>query len=644
MGLLEQATELARANNAQDDKYLKSFIYFFELRIPSEVAKLGESTLIYPLIIAPESIRMSEPFTVEATNTNNSGLYVEENGIIGRELTISGNTGWKPRKFPGKTVSATAGAVKIPSEGKSYSRAVPFNVLEALSGQRHFQFLQDAVFRTYGDLKRDPATAKGTELFWHDPKNDEHWRVIPRSFEMSRDAGSQNLYQYTIQLLCVEGAAQSQLTPSEDFNVLEALKNANLMMNYGLTQANAALQNLTGVQNEVRTSIQGMAGILDDAAVIVTAMRDFLTGTAAFATIPGVAVSSAINAANILARASVQVPYAFVEATRTSLELTLNRFNESVILGSSPDVDGSLLNSFRRLQDGLDIFLSYPDKFELGVDAAVRSFNARTTPIVSDNTQDQSALTAPQSIAGFSQLGTAPLPGSFLLSSNGLDLGANAPRYQSAIERIIEHGDTIPNLAARYLGDARLWKYITIFNNLQPPYLSDLGLPGTLDVGDTVLIPSTSRRQEAKTSPSTLGVNLTLPAAEHELGQDLLLSEVARGQYDLEVDLEGGSVDIRNVAGIPNLSQAIRTRLITERGTDTLYKSLGTQQVVGLGLTPVDLETAQLRLVTAVQDDPRVSAVRKIDLTLGPPDDAVLVEMDVEVRGFSRPEKIVIRK
>jgi hypothetical protein len=73
-----------------------------------------------------------------------------------------------------------------------------------MSGQRQFQFLQDRIFRLYSDLKQNPDASAGTKLYFHNPKDQENWRVIPMSFTMSRAAPRSTMYFYDIQLLVVE--------------------------------------------------------------------------------------------------------------------------------------------------------------------------------------------------------------------------------------------------------------------------------------------------------------------------------------------------------------------------------------------------------------------------------------------------------
>lgn len=624
MNVLELAKEQQRQQHAVgDDKYLRQFVYYFELRIPPQVAKGSTQSYIYPLIIPPESYRMSEPFAVEKTPTNYGGLWVEESGILWRELTLSGTTGWKPRRLPKLVPASTSATVAVPYEGKSHSRSQTFVVAEALSGQRHFQFLQDAVFRTYGDLKRDPATAEGTELFFHNPKDDEHWRVVPTMFDMERSARSSNLYRYTIQLLCVEGAASASKLFSEDEATLKQIKDGIRMARFGASLITGAINDLTNVQSELRATFLSVGTILEGAGQVADATQAFLQGT----------------------QSLIAVPLAYVESVKFSLDESLAAFDELLVLGQADDVPDSVLNTMRRLGDGLNVIASYPELFRTSVDNAVASFQNKAD-LSTSRTATQLALAAeqpaPQTFRDFSQHGTALLPGDYLRARDELGLGRNLPRFTGADERVIERGDTLPNLAGRYMGDARKWKFIAVFNDLQPPYISDDGLPGTLKVGDTILIPNFSRASNARSSPVVLGVKGEQPGEEHALGVDLMVKDSGNGLYDLVIDVEGGSIDMKLVRGRDCLSQGILSRLTTERGHDLLYKTLGVQRVVGLGLTVVDRELAQMRLVEAVQSDPRIAAVRNL-VFQNEPNDALVAEIDAEVRGISRSEKVLVR-
>jgi len=624
MGLLELAFELNRQEAVDDSKYLQQSVYFFELRVPESVAKSVNRNFIYPLIIAPESYRMSEPFAVSKSPTNFSGLWVEENGTLWRDLTISGTTGFKPRRgahgLNGVSGNAT---VAIPYEGKSYDRSQQFSIVHALSGQRHFQFLQDAVFRTYADLKRDPATADGTELFFHNLRDDERWRVIPMQFDMERSAKSTNLYRYTIQLMCVEGAATSKLALSEDENILKQVKDGIRMVGFGLSLLSSGINDLTNAQNDLRMTFLSFASWFDNVGTIASATKTFLRGT----------------------QSLIAVPLAFIESTKFVLDESLAAYNELLILGQAPDVPNSVLNTMRKIGDGLNVIGSYPELFRSSTGREIDEF-IRKGDILTVRGQEQLALAeaqpSPNNFREFNQLGSGLLPGDYARARDELGLGRNVPRYTGAAEQIIQRGDTLANLAGRYLGDARKWKFLAIVNDLRPPYISDDGLPGTLTVGDSILIPNFSREQGARGSPVVLGVMAEQPGDEHALGVDLRVEDSGKGQYDLLVDYDGGAIDMKLSRGRDCLAQGIRSRLTTERGFDILYKQLGVHRTVGLGLTVVDKQVAQLRLIEAIQSDPRISAVRSF-VFANEPSDTLTAEIDAEVRGFTRSEKIIVR-
>ncbi len=75
---------------AQDDSnFVKKLLYFFELRVPPEIAFEGAITsFIFPLVLGPHTYTKGEPFTVSKTPTQGGGLFVEENGIIMRPINI----------------------------------------------------------------------------------------------------------------------------------------------------------------------------------------------------------------------------------------------------------------------------------------------------------------------------------------------------------------------------------------------------------------------------------------------------------------------------------------------------------------------------------------------------------------------------
>jgi len=632
VGILEIAREAQRRDRTGDDKYVggrggKRFVYFFELRVPEGATEAPvPGGYLYPLVLPPTSLRMSEPFAVEKSFTLDGGLFVEENGILARELTISATTGFRPRK----NKQQSDFDLILPSEQKSFTRTIKRGqdaLIEALSGQKHFQYLQDSVFRIYADLKRDPATSLGTELYFHNTKDDEHWRVVPLNFDLNRDGASPLTYPHEFKLLCVEGAADVSQAPSEDATVLDAIKDAFAMSKFGVSLLEAGIADLSEIQNDLTTVLNNGPSLIDTVADVADATTRFLEGTERLVRVP----------ANTLTRTNIALGAGLAAIDQDATVLNL--------AASGGGVPAALVNTLRKLQDGLYVINSYPEQFQNSIEAIVEDFNRLQSLSLSKSAEELEAAEAagpPQTVRGFGTLGTALLPGDRRRARDDLGLGRAVRRYTSAVERVIGQGDTIANLAARYLGNAREWKILAIFNGLQPPYISTQGLPFTLDVGDNILVPNFGKSQRRRASPATLGVSPDAPAEEHFLGTDLLLEDTApNGLADFVIDTEGGSVDLRRVVGRLNLQQGIRTRIRTERGSDILYRNLGMRRVVGVGVSIVDLEQAQFSVVETVQADPRIANVRRIQFenTAEAPD-VLEVDLEAVVRGFTRPVKI----
>jgi hypothetical protein len=605
-----------------DSKFYKKLVYFFELRVPASLGALG-TDFLFPLALNPQEITMEEPFTIETQPTQGGGLYVEENGIVQRTLRIRGTTGFKPRKL-----EATAGLGYVPYPGKrSFGRDIMPVILDELSGQRHMQWLQDKVFRAYGDLKRDPTTSLGTKLFFHNQKDDEHWLVAPQAFTLSRTATRSTLYEYSIDLLILDAAEAETLTLSEDRGIFDRIRDVLRRIADALNMISGAIQDITAVVGELRQIVAGIDTVLDSVSNIVTSLTAFVNGTAALITSPLAFVQSTIE---------------FIENTNVLME---------TMEGTAQAIPASIRNSFRQLQDSLEVVASYPSAFQKPVDVAVADAISRQQ--LSTNTSSAelalASSTAPTTLDGFRNLGTGLMPGDAARAEVSDRTGSAVPSYTSVKQQQLQQGDTLASLAARYLGDARLWKNIAILNGLQPPFVSDLEVrdltrgapfPGTLGRGQTILVPSRAPAPTAQPTLTTYGVMPEEANEVHLLGTDLLLTSSDGGRtFDIPIDVEGGSVDAKRVSGIGNLTQAIQTRLTTEQGHDLLYRYVGIKRVVGLGSTITDSESAQFRVVEAVTTDPRIAGLRRAEF-LGSNADAMALDLTVEVRGFAETAQI----
>ena len=622
--VFDRARELIRREATGDDKYYRDFFYFFELIVPPDISG-GRDSFLFPLVLNPDEISMEEPFSVTATATTQGGLWVEENGIVQRMLRIKGTTGFKPRPYRGSFF------VDLNSpERRSYERDNAItSPPDQLSGQRHFQFLQDAVFRTYADLKRDPATSFGTQLRFHNIKDDEHWLVVPQKFSLMRNASARGrtCYDYNIEMLVVDKATANDEDFSEDKNVIDAIKDGFNTVASAVELAQATFQDVVALTNEIKNFVSNVGTILNNVVDLVQTAGNFINGVSEL----------------------IETPIDTVTSLANQVDIALVTMSDAIINFTSPAevFPDAVQNAFRRLSDSLDRFRTQPDLYEPETRRRIRAL-IRGQELSTSRTKaalEAAARAAPaNSFQQYIAKGTSLTTGALNQSRSERGVGRQTPQFQSAREYTVAVGDTLQNIAAQQLGDARLYKYIAELNNLRAPFLSDRGLPGTKKVGEKLLVPSFSKAPKQRTLAPTLGVDPSRSQRERFLGTDLVFSQQpGPGQlFDFEIDTSGGSVDLRTVSEIDNLKQAMLIRLRTERGTNKLYTTLGTRRLVGLTI-PADVEDdlVRFRIGEAILADPRIAALRLVQVTREPQqNDIVNVEINAEVRDLNDPVRL----
>lgn len=658
--LVKYMKEKARQRLMDDEDFLRRYLYFFEMRVPEEVATLGGFFgFLFPIILPPRSYTMTEPFTVESIPTQGGGLYVEENGIVQRMIRLRGTTGFKPRFLKvrlGDAFPATLDASK-----KSYSRELEPLIFDKISGQRHMHYLQDAVFRTYADLKRDPATAADTRLIFHNPKDRESWVVVPKEFTIERDSSSPHTYNYSIDLLVVDKADQVKSDFSEDKDIFDTIKDTLRTIKKGIDLMSGAINDLTAVVNEIKSIVNLIDDILDASGNVYDSVTDFVNGVTDL----------------------IEIPYTFVETLISNVEAgraSINAFNE--LTEAARRVPDTIDQKLATLQDGIELVAAYPAVYERTIDTLIREKREQQESrrsLTEKRKQEALAFGSPTTFSAYRSLGTQLTAGDAQSADGEITTGSLVRTYKSAREVNIEEGDTLAGLAARYMGDARQWQYIAILNGLKPPFVdsqastplaSRVGASGSsgqatgadelpfskvLGVGQKILIPTNQISSLDLPILPVMGVPADESAENQFLGTDFLLEAVggnygsSRELYDVAIDSEGGSVDVKSIAGKDNLAQAIIIRMLTDRGTDSLYKQLGVDRVVSLNFTALELAIARFRIIDAVARDPRVSSVKQIKFQQGEEDavltsDRLIVDLNVGVRGFSeaRPIRVIL--
>ncbi|MGI4813376.1 MAG: LysM peptidoglycan-binding domain-containing protein [Janthinobacterium lividum] len=636
--------ESTRENAALDyDFFVASYIYYFELLLPDSLTKAGNQSFLIPLVLAPDSISMDEPFAMEPSMTQGGGVYVEEQGILVRNLRIRGTTGWEPIAYP--FVQDPGYLVAGRHIDRSFDRSLPGKIVSALSGQRHLQYLQDA-FRTYADAKRDPAHAAHVKLLFHNPRDKENWEVKPRSFAVDRNAGSPLSYPYSIDLLIVGPASYGTipLLRPADTNVLTAMRNKLSQAATFVSRATAYVNQLTAVAGQMRQVFKSMDAVIGSVFTLINAASAFVSG----------------------ATTLIKAPYALVASTAIDIETSLaliqqNKADVRSIKTSYAGIPAIFVQTWRNLVDVLFGLGSNPSAFEN--DSAAQIALIRAASLQTD-TAGVAALAAaatasnPTSFAQANKLGTNLLPADAVTQSTSLGSQSTQIAFTSTSSYVVQQGDTLVSIAAKKMGDARLWVYLAVANGLKLPLAdavssmpltspADTGLTqGSLNLGSTIYIPNFEVPAAQLPDLNVIGGDPNASADAQILGTDFALTFAGAaftysGSTDAILDLQpttGGS-DVQLIAGVPNLEQAVLIRLTTEQGTDTLVPSLGLQSIVSLNLAAADAQTIQYRLQSALLADPRITSCGTFTLSADAAD-AITVEGTVQATGLTQATNI----
>ncbi len=604
VGLVNQATsavasltggrpnEMARQALADDALYWRDdVVCFFELRD-------GRSSYLFPLVNGVISHALVEPFANQVVNTLRSGLGVDEQGTLQRRLSISGHTGCAPHPLPIGQVPPRRSL--LPKD--FVDRQLPAQVLAALSGQKHFQYLQDTVFRAYSLLKRDIKTAEQARLLFHNPREREHWRVIPNSFSSTRGPGANTIYPFSIDLTVV-GPADPLVLPiaKVDKNLLAQLTDQIQSVTDAMGNLSGAIDDLTRVQSEFKVFGQKVAGVLNAATYVVQAGQRFVAGTKQLLNIPLASVYALFGLAE-----TVCALYADLEDTALSVA----------------DWPEAIVQSFRSTMKACDSLLSQGQVFD-------SRLSGQLNVLAYQPQQDASATPNTVVATSFSQIrlaGTADLAGEAgSPQAAEVDPGFGGP-YLSVVYETVRKGDTLAKIAARTLGSALLWRDIAVLNQLQAPWsmAADAqavegpeldGNSGLLTYGSRILIPSPQPPAAVASTPVVVGAKPTQTPDAQLFGVDLALVRVAGAPgeplYDLQMSGQG---ELALVSGPDAVAQAVEQNVVHQKGEVPLFPDVGLDAIIGTGAAAVDDTLLHYRISQALLADPRVASLASLQV------------------------------
>jgi len=268
----------------------------------------------FVLPVNPQALQISVPFAINTVATS-GGVLEEANGIVFRQISISGSFGVAARKadavgqdivikalrgnspqnnlFNGISGGALSGASALVNSlgaGATVVRAaaaVPGNVPALVSGislsdlpelghKKINDFLNYLV--AYAEMKKaGGADAKRARLVFMDRKNGVNYGVTPQTFDTTKDANDPHVTRYRISLKAWDLASSTGLrgvvsagfdgpaSPSDltkAMNSLLAARSALAAAQDVLRGAVADFDNLIGAVNSATSLIKGINGLV----------------------------------------------------------------------------------------------------------------------------------------------------------------------------------------------------------------------------------------------------------------------------------------------------------------------------------------------------------------------------------------------
>lgn len=248
------------------------------------------------LNIPPQSLSISLQFasTVSATNR---GVLEENNGIVFRNISISGTTGIlpqretrdapsKPDKYSIKNIgqlffpAASAGISKFIKSGSKILGSTPpgeaKNLEEAaLKKTGYYQFwLLNNFFIEYAEAKKKTGNSD-LRLIFYCPKDNMRYICTPQVFDLRKDSSQPNLYRYSIGLKSWDLATDkgNSLPTNKGDEPFRSNRTSIKKLLNTIRKARNTIQQASGVIKGVQSDIFSVMNVVNQA---VLALKDIV--------------------------------------------------------------------------------------------------------------------------------------------------------------------------------------------------------------------------------------------------------------------------------------------------------------------------------------------------------------------------------
>jgi hypothetical protein len=536
----------------------------------------------FELQINPQELQQDEVFAIQVTPTLR-GVLVEHQGVLIKDITVSGTTGVSPLRKEGGAKSQSGNPV----------------LASGHSGYEEFHELR-SYFRAYAEAKRQDAAGELRMVFTN-RKDSESIFVEPQKFTMKRSASKPFMYDYTIVLKGIGNAEFKKQNSAAFLPALEAIDKALDYIAYGTQVINGSIGLIRRTERDITSTL------LDPLKQINLALI-------------------AIKGGKAVDLSPFGITRRFMENFEKECRRIEANFND--VLGRDTASYNAATGRVSTLRGSSGRQSTYQ---ELKVLNALNILKKMSNTIIAQpklfandpNKQSKAAEAVYQSRT----LGT---DGTLKYVNEG-NLSLSRPSNVKSIA--VGGGDTLQVIAARELGDPDRFKEIVLLNNLKPPYISETGGPGVLKPGDPLLIP------KAGEGGGDTGVRMN---KDYEIARDLEFSKKSLG-VDIRLDDEYDIVfanfgDYDLVAGIENMAQAILLKILYENGSLKRHPQIGAS--LGIGGKVRDLNITRANLLASLNSDTRVDSVPY--LSLKQEGSTTIIEAAIKVVGTAQPVPVTV--
>jgi hypothetical protein len=518
-----------------------------------DIRKPRAALITKSLVINPKRYNLSEPFSVNLTPAEDDSVVAEENGIIIREIVLEGTTGLKRRKEEALGRGGSLGT--------------------ELSGVDHFRMLRQ-MFRVYSTMKKDPEMSPFIQMHFHDVKADDHFVVVPRSFETPRDAATNRVhFVYRITLAAIMELPPPSKPPKEFdfFGLGDTIKDITEALNDGRAFFVEGINEIETIRRRIRhpnRMFESVAGSLNSAHDFVEA----LTG-------------------------SIEAGEEFFAATNDLCEDVEETILNTIASIPSAEEQRAARN-VTKMRHALERIQNRREKFGKPLAAgATRAFGGDRNLTNADLRDQTSGAT----------VGSRTRVALGSEKDAGMDLGS----FGGTRQVIIKASDTIDTISIRF--DVPREAVISL-NDLRFPFITRSGAPGTRKPGETILVPVRAAGETAGVSPNDQYLTNEDILYGVDIALDMEFAE--QGIFDIKIDESHGSIDVEYARGVKNVVQGLHIITGTERQATDFIADLGIRRTTGIKGTLDLVLVASVYLREAILSDPRIVGIDSSRVTL----------------------------